>query len=153
MASRMPMLRRRLRVLLNLSMRWGIQSCAKACPASSWPLAAWLDRCRTLQFGGQIVGLVGRETEFGEAVVRHVESGLASAAVDDDTDGYRVRTVFAALFQRLDHAPAAGDDVLDDKHLFAGFEFEIAAQFELVVYFLKENEAQAQLSGNFLADD
>jgi hypothetical protein len=57
------------------------------------------------------------------------------------------------LRQGLDHTTATGDDVFDDEDLFARLEFEITAQFELVVDLLEEHEAQAQLPRHFLADD
>lgn len=136
----MPTLRRRLSVVSNLNMVY------------EGYLAAGLDRFGALQFGGELIGFVSREAELGEAVVWHVESGLTGAAVDDHADRDRVRAMLAALFEGFNDAATTGNDVLDDQHLFAGLEFEVAAQFELVVDFFEKYEAQAQLAGDFLAD-
>ena len=74
-------------------------------------------------------------------MVRHVEAGIALAAVDDHANGDWLGTVRSALSERLDHATTTGDDVFDYEHLLARCEFEIPAQCELVVYLFKEDEA------------
>ena len=115
-------------------------------------LAAGLSCHSSLQLGRQLVGLVGWEAELGEAVVRHVESGLASAAVDDHADGDWICAVLTALFERFNDATAASDDVFNDQHLLVGREFEVAAQFELIIDFFEKNEAQAELARHLLAN-
>ena len=73
--------------------------------------------------------------------MRHVESGLASTAVDDHADCDRVCAVSAALLQCFDDATAASDDVFDDQDFLAWGKFEVAAQFELIIDFFEEHEA------------
>ena len=85
-------------------------------------------------------------------MVRHVKTGFALATVDDNTDGDWYGAVRSALGECLDHAATAGDDVFDNKHLFARREFEISAQCELVIYFFKKDVAKAELAGDFLPD-
>jgi len=74
-------------------------------------------------------------------MVRHVETGLALAAVDYHADGDWFGAVRSALIERLQYAATAGDDIFNDEHLFVCCEFEISAQCELVIYFFKEDEA------------
>jgi hypothetical protein len=50
-------------------------------------------------------------------------------------------------------ATAAGDDVFGDNHALAGTESEITAQHELVVFFFNEDETDAELASDLLADD
>ena len=85
--------------------------------------------------------MVSREAEFSQAVVRHIKTSFALATVDNHPDGDWFGAVRSALGERLEYAATAGDDVFDDKHLFARREFEISAQCELVIYFFKEDEA------------
>jgi hypothetical protein len=61
--------------------------------------------------------------------------------------------VLAALFEGFEDAATAGDDVFDDQDFFARGEFEVAAQFELIIDFFEKNEAQAELARHFLAND
>ena len=85
-------------------------------------------------------------------MVGHVETSLALAAVDDHADGDWFSTVCSALRECLDYAATTSDDILDDEHLLARSKFEISAQCELVVYFFKEDEAKAELAGDFLSN-
>ena len=85
-------------------------------------------------------------------MVRHVETGLTLAAVDDYADGDWFGAVSSALGECLDYAATTSDDILDDEHLLARSKFEISAQCELVVYFFKEDEAKAELAGDFLSN-
>jgi hypothetical protein len=71
--------------------------------------------------------LVSREAEFSQAVVRHIKTSFTLAAVDDHTDGDWFGAVRSALGERLEYAATAGDDILNDEHLFARCEFEISA--------------------------
>ncbi len=51
------------------------------------------------------------------------------------------------------NAAAFGDDVLDDEDFFAGGDSESAAEGEFAFLFFDEDEAEAELAGDFLAED
>ena len=69
---------------------------------------------------------------------RHAEHRSVSGA--DDVDG-------------LLNSPASRNDILDHEALFTGCQQEPAAEDELAVVLFGKNKANAQLAGDFLADD
>lgn len=113
---------------------------------------AGLDRFPALEFRRKLVGLVGGKAEFSETVVGYVEGSGTMTSVYDDADADGLGPMLAAFFECFDDASTAGNDVFHDQHFFAGFEPEVAAQFQLVVDFFEKEEAQAELAGDFLAD-
>ena len=60
-------------------------------------------------------------------MVRHVETSLALAAVDDHSDSDWFGAVRPALGECLDHAATASDDILYNKDSLARREFEISS--------------------------
>ncbi len=79
--------------------------------------------------------------------------GFALGAVYEDDEGLEVGAgVFGDVYGFLG-AAAACDDVFYDEDFFIGLEGEAAAKDEFAVFFFSEDEAFAELAGDFLAED
>ncbi len=84
----------------------------------------------------------------------HAKTHLAVGTVHNHRHPQSRAVVGADDVERLLHAPALGDDVLDDQHFLTGGDFESAPQNQFaVVIFFRKNKARAQLPRHLLPDD
>lgn len=95
----------------------------------------------------------GLHLERQQTELRHTEPGLAVGPVHDHGNADHFTRVGANDVDGLLHAPALGDDVLDDENLFAGGNLESAPEHEPTVLFFDEDEADTELAGDLLSDD
>jgi hypothetical protein len=104
-----------------------------------WSLAARLGGGDFCELGRDLICVVGREAELKQGNGRHIEAGLAGAAVHQHGDGDRRAAGFAHDVEALQDASAAGDDVFDDEYFFTGLEREAAPHHEQVVFLFRED--------------
>jgi hypothetical protein len=105
------------------------------------------------QIGRELVGGERLDLEGDEAEERDAQVHLTVRAIHHHGHGEHLALAGADDLDGLLHATALGDDVLDDEDLLAGNDLEPTPQGEPAVLFLGEDEADAELAGDFLADN
>lgn len=107
--------------------------------------------------GGELrrecVRLIRRERKFKQGDCGHRQRCVSGGAVNqhragDGNAAPRLDDVCA-----FDYASSAGNDIFRDEDFFARCDFKIAAKNEFVVFLFRKNEADAELSRDFLSDD
>jgi hypothetical protein len=99
-----------------------------------------------------LVGWIGRETEAKQGKEGYLEPGLAGGAVDQCGHGHGGGAGGGEEIEAFLGTSATGDHVLGHENALAGREGEAAADDEAVILFLGEDEADAELAGEFLSN-
>jgi len=105
------------------------------------------------EVGRKLVGREGLDVEPEQAEGGDAEIDCAPGAIDDDGDPGNLSASVAGNGDGFLDTAALGDDVFDDQDFFARGKLEAATEDQAAFLLLHENEADAELAGDFLTDD
>jgi hypothetical protein len=101
----------------------------------------------------EIIRIKRLHLQRDQADRRHTELSQAVGTIHHHADCQNIAAIGSDNIKRLLDATAFGHDVFHDENLFAGCNFEAAAQYKFPLLLLHKNKAQPQLPCDFLPNN
>jgi hypothetical protein len=132
---------------------WGWSHVTRVTHVTGDSLAPRFDGRNARQIRGQFIGWKSLDMQTNQAEDRDAEVHGAVRAIHEHGDRDRFALTTADDVEGFLDTAALGDDVLDNQAFLLWRNFESASKHQFSLFLFDKDEAEAELTGDFLTDD